>query len=441
MDIKLIFTILISTLLMSCSKNNIETQRKTFLKDSVVWSGNKVTVNKCRLFSGKEVDKKIKSEFIDEAKAVAIESFRTQVESSILNDITCKTDFSNKDECINFSEKSIKSFSEGTLAKSTHVFDLLDHNILCVKLSSSYIPQEDIFEENRLKINPGDIVSFDTIDYKYNTNIDNELLLVEMGQKLYGEGNYPHALFYFKKAALMNNALAQSYVGLFIHSGYGVKVDYKKAFYWFEKAAKQGLPLGNLGLAVMYLKGQHIEQNTTTAISLLKKASLIQPDLNCTAGYLFDSETGLPNRYEIAFDFFKQGALKSEPKCQNALGDYYNYFSKGIGRDVVKAAKWHEKAAIQGLAEAQYNMGAHYYMDEGVDYDIKKAYYWIKKAADQNYLSAIHHLAVFYQSGRVVNKDLEMTKKLWMKAARLGHQLSIEHLKLYFNITDITDKK
>ena len=41
------------------------------------------------------------------------------------------------------------------------------------------------------------------------------------------------------------------------------------------------------------------------------------------------------------------------------------------------------KAAEQGLADAQYNLGRLYYMGEGVPRDFVQAYVWLRLAADQ----------------------------------------------------------
>ena len=53
-----------------------------------------------------------------------------------------------------------------------------------------------------------------------------------------------------------------------------------------------------------------------------------------------------------------------------------------------KAIEWYEKAAEQGDAEAQYNLGNMYYHGHGVDVNHKKAVEWFKKAAEQGHRRA-----------------------------------------------------
>jgi TPR repeat protein len=43
---------------------------------------------------------------------------------------------------------------------------------------------------------------------------------------------------------------------------------------------------------------------------------------------------------------------------------------------------WYKKAANQGYAEAQFNLGIAYTIGKGVLKDYKQAVYWYQKAAD-----------------------------------------------------------
>jgi TPR repeat protein len=65
-----------------------------------------------------------------------------------------------------------------------------------------------------------------------------------------------------------------------------------------------------------------------------------------------------------------------------------------------KASKWYKKAAKQGHAEAQYNLGIMYYNGRGVDVNYKKAIEWYEKAAEQGLLNAQSNLGVMYQNGQ-----------------------------------------
>jgi TPR repeat protein len=55
---------------------------------------------------------------------------------------------------------------------------------------------------------------------------------------------------------------------------------------------------------------------------------------------------------------------------------------------------WYQKAADQGYAGAQYDLGFMYVNGKGVLKDDKQAVYWYQKAADQGYAEAQSILGV-----------------------------------------------
>jgi TPR repeat protein len=58
---------------------------------------------------------------------------------------------------------------------------------------------------------------------------------------------------------------------------------------------------------------------------------------------------------------------------------------------------WYQKAADQGYAEAQSNLGIAYAFGKGVLKDDKQAVYWYQKAADQGcFLIPIHGLLFIF---------------------------------------------
>ena len=56
---------------------------------------------------------------------------------------------------------------------------------------------------------------------------------------------------------------------------------------------------------------------------------------------------------------------------------------QGVPQDYKQAVKWYQKAAEQGYADAQCNLGIMYYEGDGVPQNYKKAYVWFNLAASQ----------------------------------------------------------
>ena len=84
-------------------------------------------------------------------------------------------------------------------------------------------------------------------------------------------------------------------------------------------------------------------------------------------------------------------STESEPidaEIQNNLGTAFFYGGDGTPQDYSKALYWYQKAADQGLAKAQTNLGFLYANGQGVPKNYAQAAIWYRKAADQGYAKA-----------------------------------------------------
>jgi TPR repeat protein len=61
----------------------------------------------------------------------------------------------------------------------------------------------------------------------------------------------------------------------------------------------------------------------------------------------------------------------------------YNFGNGGVPKDDVEAVKWFRKAAEQGEAKAQLNLGIMYGTGNGVPEDYVESYMWLNLAAAQ----------------------------------------------------------
>ncbi len=73
--------------------------------------------------------------------------------------------------------------------------------------------------------------------------------------------------------------------------------------------------------------------------------------------------------------------------------------------DDAEAAKWFRKAAKQGDAQAQHNLGVMYQTGMGVPEDDAEAVKWFRKAAEQGYANAQLNLGTRYATGEGVPED------------------------------------
>jgi TPR repeat protein len=73
-------------------------------------------------------------------------------------------------------------------------------------------------------------------------------------------------------------------------------------------------------------------------------------------------------------------------------------------KDDAVVEKWYRKAAEQGLAEAQNNLGLMCVLGRGVSQDDAEAVKWFRKAAEQGYGPAQNNLGEMRRQGRGVTK-------------------------------------
>ena len=90
-----------------------------------------------------------------------------------------------------------------------------------------------------------------------------------------------------------------------------------------------------------------------------------------------------------SLDEIKQHAAAGQPLAEAKLASAYLLGRDGLEKDESKAAEWMEKAARQGLIDAQVVMGALYDRGMGVPNDREKATHWYEKAAAQGHTTSI----------------------------------------------------
>ena len=103
-------------------------------------------------------------------------------------------------------------------------------------------------------------------------------------------------------------------------------------------------------------------------------------------------------------------------------------------KEYEKAAECFRKAAEQGHARAQFELGACYSLGKGVSEDSAEALKWFRKAADQGHEYSCFMLGVYYECGKGgVEKDIAEAKKWYRRAAAHGN------LKAYKKLEALSD--
>jgi localization factor PodJL len=104
----------------------------------------------------------------------------------------------------------------------------------------------------------------------------------------------------------------------------------------------------------------------------------------------------------------------------------------GVPRDLASAARWFEKAAAQGLAPAQFRLGALYEKGLGLPRDAAMARDWYLRAAQSGNARAMHNLAVLTADGAGGKPDYAGAAQWFLKASELGVRDSQYNLAILY---------
>src|SRR5438270_109167 len=123
--------------------------------------------------------------------------------------------------------------------------------------------------------------------------------------------------------------------------------------------------------------------------------------------------------YGMALTWFRKAADQGNAAGENNVGWFYE---KGFGltQNYAEALNWYHKAADAGSLQAQENLGKMYQNGLGTKQDYHEALVWYRKAADQGSASAMTNLGWFYNEGWGVQRDYGEALKWYTIAADEG---------------------
>jgi uncharacterized protein len=119
------------------------------------------------------------------------------------------------------------------------------------------------------------------------------------------------------------------------------------------------------------------------------------------------------------FAAIQQHAEAKDPVAQTTLASCYD-LGMHVQADGKESIRWITKAANQGYAPAEYELGKIYLYGRGIEADYAQALLWERKAAEQGDPRAQRDLAFMYERGLGVEHDAAQTATLNRKAAEKG---------------------
>lgn len=246
-----------------------------------------------------------------------------------------------------------------------------------------------------------------------------------------GEKNFVKAKEMFEKAGNAGHKEAQLNAALMHINGDGIPKDNAAGFVWMEKAAKQGDSTAQFNLAMMYAKGDGVEQNLIEADRLIRLAA---SQGNTRAIQTLEQADSLgakplkPSAVQQVLPAIRKAAENGNAEAQCNLGLMYAK-GDGVPKSGEKALLWLSQSAEQNYTHAEFALGILYLTGDGIPRDVSEAAKWLRIAAKKDHPDAQFNLGLMYAKGDGVERNSIEATRLFQAAAKLGHKEASRVLK------------
>ena len=165
-----------------------------------------------------------------------------------------------------------------------------------------------------------------------------------------------------------------------------IQTEASEKYFYAKRAALQGNAQAQYDLGLMYATGDGVEKNEALALTWFTRAS----------------ENNFAKRVNV------QRVIKPTVTSQKVI------FAK--------------RAAAQGNARAQYDLGMMYLNGDGVRKNEQLAFTYFHKAARKNHVEAKFYMGLSFAQGKGVRKQTQLARYWFKLASKAGHRTAMAHL-------------
>jgi len=256
---------------------------------------------------------------------------------------------------------------------------------------------------------------------------------VEDGRAAISAGQYEKALGLLLPRAKEGNPVAQNAVGVLYLNGWGTNKDYAEALAWFRKASEQGNSRAQFTIGSMYENGNGVKRDFAEAATWYRKAAEQGfPPAQSLLGALHARGDGVPQDWGEAMRWYRKAADQGDALAQSRVG-LMHAEGQGTPKDYATAELWFRKAAAQQHPAGQTWLGLLHLNGWGVKKDVVEAMKWLRLAADQEAPDAQYTLGAIYAEGKDVAAD-NINAIMWLRRAGMyGHSEAQQLLQRRFD--------
>lgn len=262
------------------------------------------------------------------------------------------------------------------------------------------------------------------------------------------ESGEPWALAMLQNAAQNGSGVAQLELGLLYSQGNVLPQSDTSAAEWWRKAAN---PRAYMNYIVLFEGDrQMLHVDAAGLAQLRERADKGDAQAQYNLGLLHANGLNVAQDYALAETWFRKAAEQGHAKAQHRLGllEYFGLKSDptkwlrlapslalsystaspelidfnqlNTPKDNEAAERWFRKAAEQGNAAAQNNLGLLYARGQGVPQRYAEAAGWYRKAADQGFDYAIGNWGLLFEQGLGVRKNRAVALALYSLSPALA---------------------
>lgn len=226
--------------------------------------------------------------------------------------------------------------------------------------------------------------------------------------------NMAQAVEWIRKAALQGHAEAQFEMSMVYQNGYGgVEADTAEAMKWLALASENGNAKAQLSYAAALMNNS----DETRGVEMMQKsAEADYPPAQYCLGQIYENGIGVDRDMVNAARWYRRAALNGDIDAICKMG--FIRLSADSQALQQEAPRWWKTGADLGNSECMVYLGLWYNDSSSRDFDPQEAVTWYRKAIDtDNNVTATHYLALAYLNGTGVTKDTAEGVRLLNDAA------------------------
>ncbi|KAF9932103.1 hypothetical protein FBU30_008917 [Linnemannia zychae] len=221
--------------------------------------------------------------------------------------------------------------------------------------------------------------------------------------------------------AKLGNNPARIALGDMYLDGQGVEKDVQEAIDWYLLAARDGNSCAEFKIGRLCYSDGAMTQDCTIAINRYWKEAIEggSGEAQCNIGNL----CYYGKNYSQALVWYNKAADQGNAIAQNQLGFMYGK-GYGIPRDYSQAMIWYRKSAENENSSGQCNVGFMYNNGYGVPQDYTQAITWYRKSAENGNDCAQCNIGYMYFNGVGVVQNYSQALVWYRKAAEQGNAIA-----------------